>query len=56
VTGGDFGLEGSVVTVALWAAVALVSYAYIRRAQAARSTRPVPAPAYEQVARDAQPD
>ncbi|MEQ6902082.1 type II CAAX endopeptidase family protein [Nocardioides sp. YIM 152588] len=46
-SGGDFGVEGSIVAAALWAAVAVVSFVYFRRAQAARAGTTVPPAEYE---------
>lgn len=46
-TGGDFGLEGGAVALGVWAVFALLAFVYFRRAQAARTGTPVPAPAYE---------
>jgi hypothetical protein len=48
VTGGEFGVEGSIVAVVSWTAVALAAYAYFRRAQAAPSSTATSATADEQ--------
>lgn len=49
VTGGDFGTEGSIVALALWALVAAAAFVYFRRAQAARQGATIPEPAYARI-------